>query len=301
MVSRRNLGNLNILFLIAGAAIIALLITWAGPEKVYQSFISANPLFLMAALVPLAAAIALRIVKTSLYFRKLGMHYGIRGPVKFTLSVLFLGSISPFRSGELLTGLAVDKGSRKKSTSVVVMDRFIETLATLVLILAATLLARSAFVDNYRILLLIGASFLIFFFVLVVGERMWGFRQHMRLFNPMQLGLMFLLALSATFIESFYFILIFNAFSIELSLASAVFLQQTANIIAFVASTPGGLGSREAYLIAVLTEMGFMAPVVLTAELAYKIVQWLVIIPLGSISFLSLKSESSNASQKRKS
>ncbi len=291
MISRKAVGRLNIVFFAAGLILLASLLIWTGPEKVLQSLLAANPIFLLLALIPLFSAIFLRIIKTSIYFMTLGIYSGMKNSAAFTLSVQFMGSVSPFRSGEIMTGLAVEEGKRQKSTSVVVIDRFLETLATLILIFVSTFFFSSGFIDQYRILLLIGAAFLILTFVIYFGERLWGFKKHIRQFSTTRMLILLGLAIAGTFLESFILYFILHAFSIDVSVSTAIFLQQTANVIAFAASIPGGIGSREAYLVAVLSGSGFETAAILTTELTYKLILWLIVIPLGAISFLSLKNK----------
>ncbi len=300
-LSSRVAKRLNIFFLSFSILLILFLVLLIGYEKIYSAVISADSLLLVMSLPFIGMAFLVRILKTWLFFRRFDIYTSVKKAGAFVFAVNMLGSVSPFRSGEITASLSVSKPKRKKTLSVIIIDRFLEMMASLALILISSLFVQQSLVSNYRVFILIGILAAIFIAILIFGERFWEFRRHLKSLTPGFLSLAFTLAVIATLFESAYLLFIFRAFSIEVTFIFAVFLQQTANAIAVLASLPGGLGSREAYLMTVLSGMGFLPSAAISSEFIYKAISWIIFLPLGAHSLFYLEKEKIKQARNRSS
>jgi glycosyltransferase 2 family protein len=240
---------------------------------------------------------------------------GFKETLSLTASSQLMGAFIPGRAGEILVS-AYLKFKYIIDVSKVLPILFLDKIIELLCVLLYSLIAISIFSgnlfsfvsdnfkgiqDNYLILIVV-IFCIILFFIMVI--KIFGARLRSILVNIKQsllipikepkLGVIIIITSFLTIIsEYFYLYLIFHAFNIEITIAKIIIVHSLGMIVGVLSMIPGGQGSTEVTMIAILHFWGYTTLAVLSPILASKILTYVTLfiyaVPLLPYSISVLK------------
>jgi uncharacterized membrane protein YbhN (UPF0104 family) len=240
---------------------------------------------------------------------------GYKETLSLTASSQLMGAFIPGRAGEILVSAYLKfkyTVDISKVLPILFLDKIIELLCVLLYSLFAILIFSGSlfsFVtdnfkgiqDNYLILIVV-IIFIIFLFLFLI--RIFGARLKNILVNIKQsllipikkpkLGFIIIITSILTIIsEYFYLYLIFHAFNIEITIAKIIIVHSLGMIVGVLSMIPGGQGSTEVTMIAILHFWGYTTLAVISPILASKILTYITLfiyaVPLLPYSISVLK------------
>ncbi|SEU15422.1 hypothetical protein SAMN03159358_3660 [Paenibacillus sp. NFR01] len=241
-----------------------------------------------------------------------------------TASSQLMGAFIPGRAGEVLVSAYLKFKYRvdvSKILPVLFLDKIIELLVVLIYSLMAIFMVSQSLLsllsdsvhgirDNYLLIAIIIVAVLI---LLLAAYKLLGSRLKIVLANvknslliPIRNPKLGAVIIAASFLayitEYLYLYCIFHAFNVEISLPKVILVHSLGMVIGVVSMIPGGQGSTEVTMLAVLHLWGYTTLSVITPILASKFITYFILamygLPLLPYSFSVLKERRRRAGKK---
>ncbi|WP_321420977.1 UPF0104 family protein [uncultured Methanobacterium sp.] len=297
--------------------LLALLIIWIGPQKMWEVIKTANPWLIL-----LAVGVHLFVV----WIRSLRWGYIINQPWEFKKNFivktigLFAGNFTPMRSGgEVLNAVAgkkINGISLSEGLSAGLTERFFDgAIGAILLLICACLLPK------VRIIAIMGglASFGLLAVVYLINWRedtsIWIYnRVHFivrflpiseevveNLYNKFTQGLrsmieytktfssfknltvVFVLTAASWLLECVRLYIVFAAFNVKINFVAIIIIFLLANIIGILSALPGGIGSIELSLTGLFVIFGVPSAVGGSIAMVDRLASFWVVSALGII------------------
>jgi hypothetical protein len=297
--------------------LLALLIIWIGPQKMWDVIKTANPWLIL-----LAVGIHLFVV----WIRSLRWGYIINQPWEFKKNFivktigLFAGNFSPMRTaGEVLNAVAgkkINGITLSEGLSAGLTERFFDgVIVAVLLILCAFLLPKVRLIAIMGVLASLGLLVVIYLinwredtslwiyhrihsilrflpiseevvenFYLKFTEGLRSMIEYTKTFSSFKnLLVVFLFTAVSWLLECVRLYVVFVAFNVEINFVAIIIIFLLANIIGIVSALPGGIGSIELSLTGLFVLFGISSALGGSIALVDRLASFWVVTALGII------------------
>jgi len=297
--------------------LLALLIIWIGPQKMWDVIKTANPWLIL-----LAVGIHLFVV----WIRSLRWGYIINQPWEFKKNFivktigLFAGNFSPMRTaGEVLNSVAgkkINGITLSEGLSAGLTERFFDgVIVAVLLILCAFLLPKVRLIAIMGVLASLGLLVVIYLinwredtslwiyhrihsilrflpiseevvenFYLKFTEGLRSMIEYTKTFSSFKnLLVVFLFTAVSWLLECVRLYVVFVAFNVEINFVAIIIIFLLANIIGIVSALPGGIGSIELSLTGLFVLFGISSALGGSIALVDRLASFWVVTALGII------------------
>jgi uncharacterized protein (TIRG00374 family) len=291
---------------LAGILLFVVIVVSAGPQEIAATLRDARPLPIASALLFSAAMALAKSWRWKMLLDAAGLDTPLRTVVRYFLVGNFLGLATPGRVGDFAKALYLagrGGNSFARATATIFVDRVLDMLVL-------TLLAAAVFLHQQDLVVALPIVCLALAVPLVAAKRRAGERILRRVFEKMspgahrervgdefaafyaqvsqlltrrRLALPLLLAIAAYLLMIFGVARIGEGFRLDLPIT---FVASSVLLAIFVALLPvsvGGLGSREAVLIACFAQRGLPAQAAVSFSLAFFVTFYLAPSLVGAI------------------
>lgn len=299
------------------AALIIILILWIGPENIVNTFKTADLKWLLAALLIHLVAIFVRSFRWGFIIKK---PFELKNNYIVKVIGLFAGNFSPMRTaGEVVGAVAgknINKITLSEGLSAGLTERFFDLA-----IVGLLLLFSSIWVENTRLISIVGAAITLLVVVLIYlvnwreDTSIWIYEKihpilcklpinaqildnmyfkfkdglkkmtgHTASFTTgSNLGFVTALSVIAWLLECLRLYIVFYAFNVDISFVAVIIIFLIANIIGVLSALPGGMGSIEVSITGLLVIFGVPGTLAGSIALADRLVSFWVVTALGII------------------
>jgi len=302
----------------ASLALVLLLFYNANVSDVISILSRANMLFVLAATGFSFTVVGLRLIRWQVFLDAYKLKMGKFDGVSSYLASLFLANLTPGRFGDVSRSYFIKKRSRAPFFYVlpaVIVERFIDA-AVLLFIAVLFSLAFSLYVPTLLRAMLILTGLILSFVLVVLSKkefavkssthllRMFSFIRTVKELRPKvnklitnfymgmaklksmkSFQIVFLTFLCFAFEGGILYFSVLALSSSGLSYIFAIGIVSLAILGGILSTLPGGIGSMEAIIFALLVVAGFESSIALSIALLYRFASYAVIVPFCSIFF----------------
>lgn len=283
----------KILYIVFGAIVFLLLLVFFN-----NRFNDINYMYFIVSILVYSVVLFLRSFKLN-KIMKVYTNINFKETVSLTASSQLMGAFIPGRAGEILISAYLKLKYTvdiSKILPILFLDKIIELLCVLLYSLCAVFVISEGLLsflndsftgikDNY---LLISIVMIFVLFSLLIVYKILGPKLKKVLLNIKQsllipiknpkLGIIIILTSLLTIItEYFYLYFIFHAFNIEITIAKVILVHSLGMIVGVLSMIPGGQGSTEVTMLAVLHFWGYTTLSVITPILASKFLTYFIL------------------------
>lgn len=282
-----------------------------------------NYYYLVLGVVVYSIVLILRSFKLN-KIMKVHSNINFKETISLTASSQLMGAFIPGRAGEILVSAYLKLKYTidiSKILPILFLDKVIELLCVLLYSVCAVFIISEdllSFVndsfkhiqDNYLLIVIIIISI---FLLLLIGYKVFGKKLKEVLFNikhslliPIKnpkLGIIIITTSLLTIIsEYFYLYFIFHAFNIEITIAKVILVHSLGMVVGVLSMIPGGQGSTEVTMLAVLHFWGYTTSTMISPILASKFLTYFILsiygLPLLPYSISVLKERKKRSGKK---
>jgi len=308
----------RLLYVVLGTVVSLILLVY-----VENNFSNVNYYYFIIGILVYSLVLLLRSFKLNKIMR-VYTNISFKETVSLTASSQLMGAFIPGRAGEILVSAYLKLKYTvdiSKVLPILFLDKIIELLCILLYSLFAVFVISEGLLsflndsikgiqDNY---LLISIVIVFVFLLLLIMYKILGPKLKNVLLNIKQsllipiknpkLGIIIIATSLLTIIsEYFYLYFIFHAFNIEITISKVILVHSLGMIVGVLSMIPGGQGSTEVTMLAVLHFWGYTTLTVLSPILASKFLTYFILalygLPLLPYSVSVLK-ERKNRSRKK--
>ncbi|MEK4454791.1 lysylphosphatidylglycerol synthase transmembrane domain-containing protein [Paenibacillus sp. FSL L8-0506] len=287
----------RLLYVVLGTVVSLILLVY-----VENNFSNVNYYYFIIGILVYSLVLLLRSFKLNKIMR-VYTNISFKETVSLTASSQLMGAFIPGRAGEILVSAYLKLKYTvdiSKVLPILFLDKIIELLCVLLYSIFAVFVISEGLLsflndsikgirDNY---LLISIVIVFVFLLLLIMYKILGPKLKNVLSNIKQsllipiknpkLGIIIIATSLLTIIsEYFYLYFIFHAFNIEITIAKVILVHSLGMIVGVLSMIPGGQGSTEVTMLAVLHFWGYTTLTVITPILASKFLTYFILALYG--------------------